>query len=103
MLSAYAAGLPSDQLLRYKNKISSIGDPYLLTMSSDALPITVAYESIIDYALKMKSPYTGSSFHCFKALESKGRFEAGMVKLVEAVKIGMKDVVRGKVRFYSFI
>lgn len=99
LLSAYAAKLPDVQLLRYKQKISPIEnrDPYLLKMSPESLPCTVTYESIIDYALKKKSPYTGASFQCFKALESKSKFEAGMVRLVEAVNISGKDVVRAKV------
>lgn len=91
--------LPADQLSRYRDKISSIGnhDPYLLSMSEETLPSTVTYESIIDYALHKKSAYTGSSFHCFKAVESIDRFKAGMVKLVEGLTVGNKDVVRAKV------
>ncbi|XP_062544384.1 uncharacterized protein LOC134211503 isoform X2 [Armigeres subalbatus] len=78
----------------------SVGkDPYLLTMSQSVLPVTVSYESIIEYALHQKSAYTGAGFHCFKAVEAKQRFECGMVKLVEGIRLGVGDlyVVRGKV------
>ncbi|XP_062544383.1 uncharacterized protein LOC134211503 isoform X1 [Armigeres subalbatus] len=100
ILSKYAASLTAEHLERYIDKISIVGkDPYLLTMSQSVLPVTVSYESIIEYALHQKSAYTGAGFHCFKAVEAKQRFECGMVKLVEGIRLGVGDlyVVRGKV------
>lgn len=95
----YAAGLSTDHFQRYMDKITIIQnkDPYLLKMDNTQLPTTVTYESIIDYALKKQSAYTGSSFRCFKAVDAKLRFENGMVKSVEGVLFGDIHVVRANV------
>ncbi|XP_055545638.1 uncharacterized protein LOC129730375 [Wyeomyia smithii] len=98
-LSVYASELTGSQAERYLNKIAIIGsrDPCLLNMSTSQIPVTVSYDSIIDYVLHRQSTYSGAAFHCFKAVEAKKRFETGMVKLVEGVQLDDINVVRGKV------
>ena len=100
ILSKYARGLTISNRRRYLEKISDIGDPYLLPSAELSREVTppVHCTDIFNYLVLSRSFCTTERFKAFKSLEAYKYFESGFVDLLGSKKTKCnKFVTVGKV------
>ena len=99
VLSEYARGLLVSDRRRYLEKITGVGDPYLIPhneLQTDVLP-PVQCTDIFNYLVLGKSFCTSQRFKAFKSLEAYKYFKCGFVNCRGTKAVGKKFITVAKV------